>query len=692
MSRRRVVSPGLALVLVFAVCSLGSSPATPSYVGVDQALKALRANLQARPQANGPGWEALADSIEADLKAFATAENEDARLKALGELYGVWTALGKVNWKPAATLRYELQGWLRPRVALAWASRRLIEGVRGLPAVATPAVQENRQRWVGFVGERLGTALREYEGAETAADRVDGLKKLQEALEDLKSGNRAHPWTYSLALQRALDELYDLPNLDTRIDLRTMGALMGRGVVEPGPIWWKGQTTFVTPGRRTGFGLLHSDTAIAFYNSQLAKSITPIAGFNEQLESDPQGRQATTLYKFSATSRDDSHVTVTTLFSPYGLQVIPSATHSVDATVHAEPTRGNNLVRMLAGLFGMSQDRITAQVRDGALTRLRQQVPQNADELARIRAGQAQFEQNARLRGFLPGDGTVRLGPIQMVESSFRSRPDQALVGGTIGYGGSTRFRGADMPRPSRMLQPETGVVADVHLASALGNAATGYLQAPANLGIRNLMVQGRKVDPDAPPQPRIQTTQNSEYAAFYKAVEAARAANDSAAIPIRVYRPETPPEFTTSPDGKLVVVVRDFQVEVGVPRPTGIGNLLGGGAARVYRYRAPVAELTVSFQVLPPAAGQPLRLSGKIDAIDLGTNSKVESVGAQEDEAQPVSNLMRAAAVSVLMGRVAGQDIELPLTAVQIPQGFAIKSVSPLDPTGWMRLVLTPG
>ncbi len=689
MSQRRVGA--LGAVLLMLVVSMGSNPATPSYVGVEQAIKGIRAQIDARPQAHGPGWAALVDSIEGDLKTYTTAENEDQRLKALGKLYGYWNALGKVNWKPATTLRMELQSWLKPRVALAWASRRLVEGVRGLPATATPEAQVNRQRWVGFVGERLGSALREYESAESAAQRVDGLKKLQESLEDLKGGNKAHPWTYSMALQRALDDLYDLPNLDARIDLQTMNSLAGRSVVEAGPIWWKGQTTFVTPGRRTGFGLLTSDTAIVFYNSQLAKSITPIAGFNEQLEADPQGRQATMLYKFSATSRDDSQVTVTAVLSPYGLEILPSASHSVDVTVHAEPTRGNNLFRMLAGFIGMSQDRITAQVRDGALTRLRQQVPQSADELARIRAGQAKLEQNARLKGFLPGDGSVKLGPLQLAESSFRSRPDQAQVSGTVGYGGGTRFRGADMPRPSRMLQPESGAVADIHLTSALGNAAAGYLMSPDNADVRNVMIQGRKVDPDAPPQPRVQFTQNSEYAVFYKAVEAARAANDSAAMPIRLKRPPTPPEFTSDADGHLIAVVRDFEVEIGVPRPSGVGALIGGGAnaARVYRFKAPVAELTISFEVMPPTGEQPLRLSGKIESLDIGTTAKVESVGTSEEESQPVGNLMRATAVSVLMGRVTGQAIELPLTAVQVPEGFAIKSVSALDPTGWVRLVL---
>jgi hypothetical protein len=687
MSPRRVLWYGVGVLLTIA--SLGSAPATPSYIGVDQAMKSLRANLEARPQANGPGWVAFADSVEADLKAYSGAESDDDRLKALGKLYGYWNGLAKVSWKPAATLRYELQGWLRPRIALAWASRRLIEGVRGLPAATAGSAQANREGWVSFVGTRLGSALHEYESAESATARVEGLKKLQESLEELKSSNRTHPWKYSQALQRALDDVYDLPNLDARIDVRTMNALVGRDVIQAGPVWWQGQTTFVTPGRRTGFGLMNSDTGIVFYNSQYARSITPIAGFNEQLAADPQGRQATQLYKFSATSRDDSHVTVTAIISPNGLNLIPSATHSVDATVHSEPVRGNNLVRMLAGVVGMSQDRINAQVRDGALTRLRQQVPQNADELARIKAGQAQFEQNTRLKGFLPGDGTVRMGPLQMVEASFRSRPDQAMVGGTIGYQGSTRFRGADMRKPTPFERPDQGVTVDVHLASVLSNAVWGYLLSPEGREVHNVMIQGRKAVTDAQAGPQI--TRNSEYTDFYKAVEAARAGNDPDAVPIRVQKPKTPPEFTADAEGHLVAIVRDFDVEVGVPRQRGIGALLGGAnAPHVYRFQAPTAELTISFEVLPPSGDQPLRLSAKIESIELALPNTVESVGEQEDSAEAVRTLNRAGAIAVLTGRVAGRTVAVPLTAVQVPQGFAVKSVSPMDPTGWIRLVLT--
>ncbi|MFO0960681.1 MAG: hypothetical protein U0800_25135 [Isosphaeraceae bacterium] len=627
------------------------------------------------------------------MKEYAAATTENDRLKALGKLHAYFNSLRQVNWAPAVRVRQELQTWMKPRVALAWASRRLIEGVRGLPQTNSEAAKANREHWVRFVGDRVGTALHDYESAASAGQRVEALGRLRTALADLRSGNQARPWSYSMELQKALDDLYDIPNVDATVDLPTLTGFLSRDVVEAGPIWWKGQTTYVTPGRRTGFGLLYSDTGIAFYNSQLARNVTPINGFQEQLAADPQGQQATRLYTFAATSRDNSQVTVTTILSPYGLSIMPQTSHEVDLAVRADPAQGGNLARRFATLFGMGRDQIQERVREGALTRLRQQVPQNADELAAIRAADAQVQQNARLRNVLPGDGSVRLGPMAMTQASFRSRPDRALIGGKVGWVGGPPPRGADMQQPANFLTSDPGVSADVHLPSLIGNAAEGYLTSPSAKDIHNVMLVGRKGEaaplPDAP---KFDITQNADYATFYRAVEEGRANPESKGMPIRVKRPAKPPEFVADSEGRIVAVIRDLRVEVGVPKPTGLTGLIGGNSARVYRITAPKAELTISFQIQPAAAGQPIRILGKIETLDIGTDATVESVGEREDEAQAVGTLLRAGALAVLTSRVNNQSIDVPLNNVQIPQGFALRSVSPLDPTGWIRLVLSRG
>src|SRR5262249_22101213 len=156
--------------------------------------------------------------------------------------------------------------WLRPRVALAWAVRRLDDAVRGLPATADPNVRANRDRWVRFAEDRLGAALRAYEAATTVAKRQDALKRVYGALHDLDAGNRGRPWGPSLALESALNDLFNQPNLDASADVFTLSPALNQEVVETGPIFFKGQLSYVTAGPKTGFGLLPSDDGIAFYN------------------------------------------------------------------------------------------------------------------------------------------------------------------------------------------------------------------------------------------------------------------------------------------------------------------------------------------------------------------------------------------------------------------------------------------
>jgi hypothetical protein len=84
----------------------------------------------------------------------------------------------------------------------------------------------------------------------------------------------------------------------------------------------------------------------------------------------------------------------------------------------------------------------------------------------------------------------------------------------------------------------------------------------------------------------------------------------------------------------------------------------------------------------------EPLRLSGRIEDFDPGPGAKVYALG--EDENQPAS-LTVFSALPIITGfrvKVKGQPIDVPLSDLKL-QGFAIKSVSPLDPSGWIRVNL---
>src|SRR5436309_876656 len=114
----------------------------------------------------------------------------------------------------------------------------------------------------------------------------------------------------------------------------------------------------VTAGPKTGFGLLPSNEGLAFYNSQMATSVTPIHDFHQQMAQDRQGRQAAKLYHFNATSVDNSHVTVTAVLTPDGLRLGPQYQHNVDALISSVKQPGKGLGRFFAAMLGFNQAKI----------------------------------------------------------------------------------------------------------------------------------------------------------------------------------------------------------------------------------------------------------------------------------------------------------------------------------------------
>ena len=275
-----------------------AAPAPTSYAGVEKAIASIRQGWT-RPggaeDPSAPGWNALCESLSADLREYSQAKSTADRLAPLNRIYQVSMALASVPWSPATQLREELRQWLRPRVRLAWAERRLDDTVRNLPPTSDASVQANRQRWVDFVENDLGKALGQYNGAATVSQRQEALKHVHDALASLRLRNEQRPWQPSADLVGAVNDLFNQPNLDITADVNIVSPLFDRNLVTTGPVYRKGYWSQVTAGPKTGFGLLPSDNGIAFYNSQLLTSMTPIHDFNIQVGSDPRGQRATKL-------------------------------------------------------------------------------------------------------------------------------------------------------------------------------------------------------------------------------------------------------------------------------------------------------------------------------------------------------------------------------------------------------------
>jgi hypothetical protein len=126
------------------------------------------------------------------------------------------------------------------------------------------------------------------------------------------------------------------------------------------------------------------------------------------------------------------------------------------------------------------------------------------------------------------------------------------------------------------------------------------------------------------------------------------------------------------------------------VPAPPGSagGGFFRGPRARVYRIAAPEAEFVISFAIEPERDQLPIRLSGRIEAVEFGANTTVTGLVEDEEKGTRLNRILASAVLATVRSKLQGQPINVPLSAVRLP-GFALASVSPLDPSGWIRVIL---
>jgi hypothetical protein len=681
----------MGFVLCCAASGAGAAPAPSSYLGVERTIESIRQSWSspgAPAQPNRPGWDALFDALLGDLKTYSKSESDTDRDQALDRIYQVSNELAAVPWTPAATLREEIRQWLQPRLRVTWARRRLSDTVAALPATTDPSVQANRSRWVDFVQNDLGNALREYHAAATVSQRQAALHRVHESLGSLANGNKSRPWSPSSELQAAVNDLFNQPNLDLAIDVNTVSPLFNANLVETGPVFRKGYWSQVTAGPKTGFGLLPSDDGIAFYNKQTLVSVTPITDFQNQIAADDQGRRAAKLYQFSATTYDWSELTITTVLRSSGLTITPTSTHNIDASICAAPTAGGGLGRGIAALIGLNQNAITQKVKEGAMPRFQQQIPVEAQEEALERIGQQTVERNADLRSKgLSGDNTVAVRDLLITRLSLRSRPEAVIVGGLLQFRDAPGQLGADALKPSSLAKTiEPGVTADVHLGSLLSSVASGVYQRDEVKSVDNLMLSIADVPPGTAPRDTVKVTKNVDFATYSKAVDAGRKSGSPKVTVLRITRPPSAPELTVDARGFLVALIHDLQIEVPEPEGEARGGVVGA-AAKIYRIKLPQAEVALAYQV-DSASDKATQLHANVQDFSPGTNAEVLAIDNDETKAVALSRFSAAVVLGAIGGRLRTLPIDVALDQLKLP-GFSIRSISPLDPSGWVRVGL---
>jgi hypothetical protein len=691
---RLLVATG-AVASNLALAASAAAPVTPSYQGVEQKIQAIRqawASPGASAQPNRAGWDALFDALLADLRDYGKAESANDRLAALDPIYQISEALGTVAWRPAAEVREEVREWLRPRLRLAWATRRLAETVLALPATSDPNVTANRTRWVDFVRTDLGTALREYDSAPTVAKRQSALRKIQESLGNLSAGNRTRPWWPSAELEAAVNDLFNRPNVDIAADVSTVSPLFNAELVQSGPVTRKGYVSQVTAGPKTGFGLMTSDDGIAFYNKQQLTSVTPVWDFQNRVASDAQGQRATKLYQFNATTYDWAELTITTVLRGSGLQIWPSYTHAIEASITSVPTEGHGLGRAIAGMVGMNEDAINRKVYEGSIGQFRQQIPAEALDEAQQRIAVETAERNAdlRARGLVNDTLSVRDFPQFLITNlSLRSRPEGVIVGGRLVPKEAPGELGADVAAPAALRTIEPGIHANVHVGSLLGSLAAGAFEKDEIRSVENLMIVVKPVPAGTPPQEGIEVTKNVDFATFAKKLADSRKPEPGTpkTTVLRIVRPKEAPEFSADARGYLVALIRDLQVEVPAPENQEKGGFVGA-PAKIYRLKVPLAEIALSYKLDTSKPGT-LRVQAKVEEFNPGSDGQVLAIADDETKGAPLSRFSTAFVLGAFGAQLRQQSIDTTIDRLKMPPGILLRSITPLDPSGWVRVNL---
>ncbi len=669
-----------------------AAKATPSYHSVTRAIAEATGPWDA-PGAVAPeaavGWRTFFDALKGEMATYGAATTEDDRLRSLTRIRNMNVALGSSGWAPAARVRSALGEWLAPRVRLAWAERRLVEYAR-VNGVASAASADHARLWEKFVGDDLGSALAAYEGARTVQARRSGLRRMGKVLAALRQANRAVAWPYAYELQAAAESLFSLPNLDVSADVYSVSPFLANDVVTSGPIARDGYVSQVTAGPRTGFGLLPSDEGIVFYNSQLASTVTPITDFQQQLQQDKKGRKVSKLYYFSAQSFDTPNLTITAILRPSsGLSLSPAYAHSIGASFGAAPIAGKGLARGLLSILGLNRDKLTQKVAQQAIPKIAKGVVEGANAEAAERIPVAEAQQNAKLHRVFIGNNTLAIQDFRITGVTMQSRPTNVLVGGTVFHKDFPNALGADMPQPPSLAIPAGGVSADVHLASILTNVVSGLLESPQVRGVENLMVVTRATQPGAAPKEGVTVGRNVDFPTYLKQIAEARAANNPQVTALRFKKPGVPPEFAADERGNLVILVRDFQLDVPAPPGAERGGFTGP-KARVYRFLVPTAEFVLSFNVPPRQANGVLEFDAKVVDFVPSADSRVQAILDDENAATPLQPFIANIALGQFRTKLQQVPIKAPLTNLNVP-GFDIAQVAPLDPSGWMRVVLMP-
>ena len=664
-----------------ASAASAAAPATPSYQGVERTIQVDPSSLVepgAAAQPNRPGWDALFDALLDDLRLTP-------RPKARRIVWQRWitsirsraSGHGRLaaGREPARGSQAVASAPGPPGVGQAPAER---DGCKPCRPPAIPNVQANRSRWVDFVQNDLGNALRDYDAAATVAQRrplctafmsrssslaerkpeaalvavVGARGRGQRPVQPAQSRHRGRCEHRRAALQRQ-------PGRDR--------AGPAQGIRLAGHR--RPQDRLRPAAQRRRHRVLQQ-SAVHQRDADL--------GLSEPDRRGPAGPGAAKLYQFSATTYDWAELTITTVLkAPVSDLAVLHATRSTRPSLGADRgwRAGPRDRRPDRDGPGEDQRRRSTKGRSASSgSRSRSRPRRKAQE--RIAAETAKRNADLRAKG-LVGNDTVG-------DPRF---PDHAALAAVAARGRLRRRPlpvaqahpgklGADAPQPRKLATTRTrrhGRRPSRLAAGQPGGRAS--TSASKVRSVKNLMIVIKDVPPGTPPRDAVKSPRMSISRPIAKAVDDARKPKPGSPKDDRPadHPPAAAARVQHRCPGVPGRLIHDLQLDVPAPEEEAKGGIVGA-AAKIYRIKMPLAEVALSYQV-DSSTPDALQLQAKVE--DFNSGHQRGSAGDHRRRNQGRCPLAFSAAF--VLGAIGGKIRTQPIDACPRP-AQAAGLLDPLD------------
>ena len=671
------------VVILAAYPSAWAANAAPTYRNVLDQLSKISESAPAELKEAGEKLKAELASI---VKTPELSGRAEGYRKLLGEA-SVWA--GWTGSDPAAANVSEaITRWASPRLKSAEYAIAAADAIQNKKDGITPEHQKTYDELV----VPLIDVLQQYEVADKVGLRFDAREKIRALVNQLEPRLNQLNWPDAQEIIKTIESRWESPNLLFTVSAEGLRPLLDRGIVNEESILYKGRISYVTPREKQGYGLIPSPDAIAFYISQAMTSVTPVTDFQEQVQSNQGGRILARAYQLGNTIQNDSILTMSVAVRPNGIALRPSYQNNAQPQLSIAPKQGGGLTRAFMGLAGMNQQRIIDTVYQRSIGQIQSETEISSLELGQLRSNEAAENLNVRLRQYLRGEDSINVDKIVADRIRLRTEPTHIHAETRIFYNaeGIRSIGPLDVPPP---LDPvdDRYITAALHIPNVVENLAANFFEELKSRGAATIAFMPDQ-DSDGAMEVEIQSGQELLHVAvgeslrITKEPKGAKLAEGSPFAAIKISEEQLVPHFSMDADGHIIMILKQFKMDIAAPALTLFSEGRMGGAIRI---DSPGAELDMEILNLPATKDQPERLAVKVHSFALDPRSKIYAYAQAGKEPVELSTFRKATVLAAASAFLASKPFDLPLDALRFGDKVKVVKVAPIGKLGWYQFVI---